>query len=235
MARRCSFCGKDSPDDSAYCNYCSRPLEVDLICPKCGAKNPSYGVFCGSCGSDLPKVERPPAPPVPTMPPVTHPSRIEGQVLAPSACPHCGSRVSVYDFECPSCRRVLMGDDTESLAGGYDGPSESALTGTLLAAGVLLFLTGILAIAQGGLYLMASSIATQVDMPVGGVTCCGILSGIFGVAAVFGGYQCVTRGSWMFAMLGALLAMLSIAFLVGFVLGLIALILVAISKNEFSD
>jgi ribosomal protein L40E len=231
MAKRCSSCGKDSPDDSIYCNYCSRPLEVDVICPKCGAKNPSYGVFCGSCGDELARVTRPPEPPPPAVP---LPSRLEGPVLAPHACPNCGSRVSVYDFECPHCRRVLGEDDSESLYGGYDGPSEPA-SATPLAAGILMIITGILAIGQGGLFLLTGSIAAQIDVPTGGITCCGLLSILFGLAALIGGYFSLSRSSWTFAMLGAVLAMLSGAFVIGFVLGLIALILVGISKEEFSD
>lgn len=232
MARRCSYCGKDSPDDSVYCNYCSRPLEVDQICPKCGAKNPSYGVFCGSCGSDLPKVERPPEPPTSRPPPGTEPSVPKAQGPGHRACPRCGNRVSIYDIECPNCRQTIEseGGYYES---AYDGPEPRS--GGLTAAGVLTIVTGVLAIGQGGIYLLVGSIAADIGVSVAGLTCCGSLSVLFGLAALFGGYNALTRSSWAFALLGAILAMLSIAFYIGFLLGLIALILVAISKEEFTS
>jgi len=233
MAKRCSACGKDSPDESNYCNYCSRPLEIDVICTACGAKNPSYGVFCGTCGGDLAKVRRPPEPPPPVVP---IPSRLEtaSTSQAYKMCPRCGSHASIYDFECPNCRSSLTPVDDESLPYGYDGPPDSGSSVPMIA-GILTILTGVLAIGQGAFYLLAGSIAATMDVPGGAITCCGMLDILFGLAALFGGYCSIQKSKWIFAIVGAILAMLSFAFLVGFVLGLIAVILVAISKAEFME
>jgi hypothetical protein len=104
-----------------------------------------------------------------------------------------------------------------------------------MIAGILMILTGVLAIGQGAFYLFVGSIASTMEVPGGAITCCGMLDVLFGLAALFGGYCSIQRSKWIFAILGAVLAMLSFAFAFGFVLGLIALILVGISKDEFME
>jgi hypothetical protein len=47
----CPVCGKPA-GSGKFCNNCGAPLGL-IICPKCGAKNPSGTNFCGECGTKL--------------------------------------------------------------------------------------------------------------------------------------------------------------------------------------
>ncbi|KYK29735.1 MAG: hypothetical protein AYK23_04970 [Candidatus Proteinoplasmatales archaeon SG8-5] len=63
---------------------------------------------------------------------------------------------------------------------------------------------------------------------------CGVIFIIFSILALLGGIMAITRKSWGFAVVGAIFGLLTIGpYGLGFVLGLVALILIIISKDEF--
>ena len=138
-----------------------------------------------------------------------------------NVCPYCG-----YDYRVP----MMM------------GPPPVRKTGTPVAGGVLVIIAGILALANGILYLaFTTSDLTGISLPPeislqdieSIVRACGAIEIIFGVVAILGGIFAVQRKHFGLALLGSVLGMLGLGFTFGGLLGLIGLILVAISRKEF--
>ena len=99
----------------------------------------------------------------------------------------------------------------------------------ILIAGVLGLLHGLLTLGAVG-----EVHALGYEVP-GSVTCCAGLMCLFGLIAVFGGYNAIKRGSVLLAIVGGILGILSIGFFIGALLSLIGIILVAVSHAEFSE
>lgn len=91
-------------------------------------------------------------------------------------------------------------------------------------------LAGVLAIGQGLLYLAGASLIT---LGSGFLCVCGGLDFLFGAASVMAGLYAIKRENFAAAIIGAILGMLGIGFLIGFVFGLLAVIFIAISQKEF--
>jgi len=115
---------------------------------------------------------------------------------------------------------------------GYYPPQSS---GTPIAAGVLLLIGGILALIDGVIVLALGSLAGSLVPEAGAIyAVCGALVMVFGILGLLGGIVALQRKLWALALVGAIFCMLSIGpYFISSILGLIALILVAISKNEF--
>jgi len=138
-----------------------------------------------------------------------------------NVCPYCG-----YDYRMP----VMM------------GPPPVRKTGTPVAGGALVIIAGILALANGFLYLaITSSDLPGITLPQG-ITpqdfesimrVCGAIEIIFGIVAILGGIFAVQRKHFGLSILGSVMGMLGLGFTFGGLLGLIGLILVAISRKEF--
>ncbi len=139
-----------------------------------------------------------------------------------NVCPYCG-----YDYRAPT----MM------------GPPPVPKTGTPVAGGILVLIAGLLALANGILYL-ASNVAdlTGISLPPevtlqqfeSVVRVCGVVELIFGIVAVMGGVFAIQRKHFGLAIAGSVLGMIGFGFTFGAILGLIGLILVAISRKEFS-
>lgn len=93
-------------------------------------------------------------------------------------------------------------------------------------------LAGVLALGQGILWAGVSS-AAAAYIPTGALCLCGGVDMIFGLASIAGGIMALKRTSFGLALLGAILGMLGFGFLIGALLGLIAVILIAVSRNDF--
>lgn len=111
-----------------------------------------------------------------------------------------------------------------------------------LIAGIFLIIAGIEGLALGGfLAAFGGEIASTMGAipggdEVGGIfLVCGIIFMIFGILALVGGIMSATRKSWGMALVGAIFGLfcLGFVFLEASLLSLIALILIAISKDEF--
>jgi hypothetical protein len=98
----------------------------------------------------------------------------------------------------------------------------------------LAILAGVLALGQGVLYVSVDA-AVSAYIPTGtGMLClCGGLDIVFGLASLAGGIMALKRTSFGLALLGAILGMLGFGFLIGALLGLIAVILIAVSRQDF--
>jgi zinc-ribbon domain len=151
-------------------------------------------------------------------------------------CVSCGRTIDFSANVCPYC--------------GHDyrmpiyGPPIRKRSSMPVIAGVLTIIAGLLAIGLGVLYLtMGVS-----DLENSGVTLppevsledvqdllsvCGALAVLFGVIAIIGGVFAIQRKHFALAIIGGLFGMAGIGFFLGALLALIALILVAVSKEEF--
>ncbi len=240
--------------DAGFCNYCGRDLRersAGRKCPKCGAPNPVHVVFCGVCGTDLPPAteqekvaEREAA----SRPAVAIPQPAASSDLP--VCQWCKKPVSGYGRVCPHCQKDMITGVAApwqaSTASSYESPSyssdsyyssdlvESRQSPAPTIAGVLLILAGIVAMGQGVVYLVAEDIAASAGYGSIGIGCCGGMDLAFGVASLIGGVLAIQRNHFVLALLSCICAILSLAFLfVGPLLGLVAIVLLAVSKEEF--
>jgi hypothetical protein len=151
-------------------------------------------------------------------------------------CVTCGRTINFSANVCPYC--------------GHDyrmpvyGPAIRTHSSMPLFAGIMVIIAGLAAIGMGFLYLtMGAS-----DLDGSGVTLppevsledvqdvlsvCGSLAILFGVIAIIGGVFTIQRKHFALAIIGALFGMAGVGFLLGALLALIALILIAVSKQEF--
>ena len=150
-------------------------------------------------------------------------------------CISCGRPIDFSANVCPYC--------------GYDyrmamtmGPPPVHKTGTPTAGGVLVIIAGLLALINGFVYLAfsASSLSGLALPPEVSlqdveniVRVCGAIEIVFGFVAILGGMFAIQRKHFGLAVTGSVLGMLGFGFTLGALLGLIGLILVAISRREF--
>lgn len=217
-AMKCPNCGNDSPRHVNFCCYCGKSFGTTAasgVCPKCGVLNAPGLAKCGNCGELI----------VPLMPqPVAVVSR-------------------TYMKKCKWCDRdipIRGGDLCWECASGTDSYSASVSvrtesSGLLVAAGILLMIAGVLAIGQGLLYLVAGSMVASLGYSVGPVVCCGLLDLLFGIGSIGGGIFAVKQNGFLYAIVGSVCALLSLGFVIGSLFGLLGLIFIAVSKDDFAD
>lgn len=211
---RCVWCGSENKSDGSYCLKCGKPLDGGALpgkCVECGALNALNMTKCGSCGARLPVVK-------PEMMVKARP-----QV----ACRWCGKPASPGEDECWECTRRK--NDTTL------GSTEKKAGGTLMLGAVLLIIAGLMALLQGILYMMLGSMIVDVDPSFSGyMGCCGFLDVLFGLGGIAGGYFATKRTNFGLVTIGAIVAMLGLGFMIGGLLGLIALVIVVTSRDEFT-
>ncbi len=232
----CPDCGKSNPAGSVYCNSCGKKLptvsfEGTVKCPYCGEPGQEYRFNCSKCGKELPRDSE------------GKPLRTEvgtgkkfcrrcGREIGPAVtvCSYCGA--STGDVWASSQASERYSDD-----GSYIEMPPTPSSSSPTIAGIMLVLAGILAVGQGAIYFVADNIASGLPgyYSSGALCLCGSLDILFGLAAFGGAYSCFDRGNFWLAITGAVLGMLGLGFLLGGLFGLIGLILVAVSKDEFED
>ncbi len=138
-------------------------------------------------------------------------------------CPYCG-----YDYRAP-----MMG-----------GPPPTRRSGSPVAGGVLVIIAGILALVNAATFLTYTAAdleGTGVGLP-SGVTWdeiagilkgCGVIEIVLGIVAIVGGVFAIQRRHFGLAIAGSLMGMFGFGLTFGALLGLIGLILIAISRKEF--
>ena len=219
-----------------------------MRCAKCGKDNPGYTAFCGWCGSDLKETAGGAVRTQPEQRAADTPSAADtpvGEYAQPEMryCSKCGTRIQANSYTCPNCGdypwQAPTQRSTQTIWETDDSASESYTTpiharprsSTPVIGGIMSILAGVLALGQGLLYLAGSTLITF----YGGTLClCGGLDSLFGVIAIVGGISALKREGFAIALVGAILGMLGFGFLIGFVFGLIALVLIAISRQEFA-
>ncbi|HEX7392236.1 MAG TPA: zinc ribbon domain-containing protein [Thermoplasmata archaeon] len=150
---------------------------------------------------------------------------------------------------CVACGRVIAWEANVCPYCGHDYRMAAMLAPPVqrsskpTAGGVLILVAGILALANGVLYLFLdiSDFGTIPTLPEGiteadieGIMrACGAVMIIFGAIAILGGVFALQRKHFGLAVAGGIMGMLGIGFSFGALLGLVGLILVAISRREF--
>ncbi len=145
--------------------------------------------------------------------------------------------MDIWDTVCPHCHEdpsyVTPGSipsDSDYYKTDYDYEPSKSASGAVIGGGILAILAGVLALGQGILY---ASVSAAVYVPTGAVCLCGGIDILFGLASLAGGIMALKRTSFTLALLGAILGMLGFGFLIGALFGLIAVILIAVSRNDF--
>jgi hypothetical protein len=133
-------------------------------------------------------------------------------------CPRCGREIASSPAFCPSCGTHLGAVQ----AGGK--PELSA------AAGILDIVCGVFAILFAlGLLIFLILVPFEADIPYGLIVLPGlIIMAGGGVLAIVGGTQALKRRSWAIALAGAAAAAVGMG-----ILGIAALVLTALSRDEF--
>lgn len=197
-------------------------------CPNCGLENPYYAVYCGGCGQELSeeikkgptqeptaKDARPPGP----SPDSSNPVRRATPLVRPSGEKLEVPRASLLPvqpiFGIKESRRV--GFNSTPIIGGT----------CAIVAGFLGMLQGVVLIA-GGPYLMDYSSSS-----VGFNILLGLVCLAFGFLSILGGMDARVRTKYRQSLIRAVLGMVSYGFLIGAFLGLAAVILIALSQEEF--
>lgn len=108
-------------------------------------------------------------------------------------------------------------------------------TATPIAGGVLLIVAGILGAIGGVVTMMFSSALFFFPGLETLLLVCGLLQIIFGAFALIGGVMGIQRKMWGLALVGGILGIFAIGpYALASILSLIGLILIAVSKQEFS-
>jgi len=152
-------------------------------------------------------------------------------------CVTCGRAIEWHMNVCPYC-----GHDYRVVA----GPPMKPRTSKPVIGGALVILAGILALSMGVLYIVLEpsdletwgySPVSEADMSLSEVAdilgMCGIIEIVIGLVAIAGGAFALMRRNFGLAIAGAVVGMIGVGFLVGGLLGLIGLVLIAISRSEF--
>ena len=130
-------------------------------------------------------------------------------------CVSCGRAFSWDANVCPYCghdyRVAMMGPQQQQ-------KKESAMP---LIGGILIMLPGIGYLIGGGVLAVGSS-----AFLFGGGVLCGAVLLVLGIIAILGGIFAIQRKNFALALIGGI-------FVVPSILGLIGLILIAVSKDEF--
>lgn len=184
-------------------------------CKRCGQENLDESTFCGKCGASL--GEAPPAGPAPpAQPPGAQPPYPQyGPPPYPQYAPP-----PYPQYAAP--------------------PKETKLA---VAGGVLVLVGGVLAIITSfvGLILFSLFYGDYYGgfyyYPYGFwmfQVICGVVGMAFGAIAIIGGYFAIKRRNFAMAVVGAVFCLLSVGPVgISSILGLIGLILIAVSSHEF--
>jgi hypothetical protein len=131
-------------------------------------------------------------------------------------CPKCGREVTGNPTFCPGCGAEL---------GGGQSPKK---TGTIIVAGILDIIVGCLGLfGVLGLMVAIAFVSDEPDtlailVPVA------VLLALKSILALVGGMYALQRRNWVMALVGAIAAALPFS-----LLGIIALILTALSRDQF--
>ncbi|MBN1678611.1 MAG: zinc ribbon domain-containing protein [Candidatus Thermoplasmatota archaeon] len=209
-------------------------------CPSCGSDNPTHVSFCGRCGAAIPYDLRMAAQ---NEPVTSAPQEQTPDSVPMKKCNWCGELNKWNANYCTNCGRDPHGQPYLHAA-SRSGPSSSHYgyvgrrrkSGLPVAGGILAILAGVLALVQGLLYLVVESVVFDIGgVGTGSLCFCGGLDIVFGLASFASGILAIQRRNFWLSILGAVLGMLGLGFLIGALFGLLGLILIAVSREEFSS
>lgn len=197
-------------------------------CPQCGATNPSYAVYCGKCGQELPEEFRKRA----AQEPTANDARFVAPALDSSNPVRSASRPARSSGERLDVPRAVL-TPVPSVFGTRESRRREfnpnpLIGGTCaIAAGFLGMIQGIVAVAGGSAAIGYSITFSGLQILLGFVAVA------FGFLSVLGGLDARLRTRYKRSLIRAILGMVAFGFGIGALLGLVAVILIALSQDEF--
>jgi Double zinc ribbon len=196
-------------------------------CRNCGRVNPDGSAFCDRCGKSLTEVQPP---------------------IQRRECPQCGAFNTVSATSCKSCSAVLpsLYPDISSTLASTGSPSQTdgwlrdsvdVRSQKPSIAAVLMVGAGISELIVAARDLTMQVPATDIPIDLSGLLLlCGAFELILGLVVIAGAYVAFKRGSFMLTVVATIAGMLAVGpFYLGFLMSLVALVMVALSKDEFLE
>ena len=128
---------------------------------------------------------------------------------------------------------------------GMGMPAQQGKGMMSMAGGVLILVSGILGLLMWVFFTLLVVGGTSAILPIPGfpagmagslatfLLVCGLIGLVFSIIAIVGGVMGIRRKMWGLSLVGGIFGLLAIGYLLGSLLGLIGLILVAVSKKDF--
>ncbi len=138
-------------------------------------------------------------------------------------CVSCGRAIAWDASVCPYCGH----DYRAQMYGQQQVKKESAMP---MVGGILILIAGLIEIAGGAVVIGGGAFFVSLDFGGAIAIACGALVVLLGVIALIGGVFAIQRKHFGLAILGAILGLGG-----WFIPGLIGLILIAVSRDEFRD
>ncbi len=189
--------------------------------------NPDRSAFCDRCGKPLTAEQIP---------------------IRSRECPQCGVFNSVAATSCKACSTVLpsLYPDISSTLASTGSPAETDgwLQDSVEARSQKPSIAAVLMVGAGILELFAAirGFTAQVpttDLPInvsGFIFFCASLEFLMGLIVILGAYVAFKRGSFTLAVIATIAGMLGVGLLdLGSLMSLVALVLIALSKDEFLE
>jgi hypothetical protein len=215
----CPTCGANNKDEAVFCGKCgSKMVQPTVKCKVCGRNISMEDTFCPHCGMDRRLVEHPYDQSVPNPTPVAYPYQPTNQAPPPMyapptnvPCGRCGMGVAIGLDRCPYCSHKMRGSRTKDLAG---------------IAGGLIFLAALINVTLFG---MASLGAMLYPDDFDAYAAAFMVIAVLNLFAFWGAICAIRRRKYSIAIIGAIIPIFSFVFF----LGIIAVVLLVISKDHF--
>jgi len=198
-------------------------------CSFCGAENPSYAVYCGKCGREMigdsgkikaqePQTKEVPQPryPLDSSNPVRR---------TPIAAQPYGEKLAVpRGLVVPVPRKAEV-----------EQPEHKRITPDPVIGGICAMGAGFLGMLQGMVLLASGTMADSITGAFGLDALLGLVAIAFGFLSILGGLDARLRTRYKKSLTRAILGMVAFGFTVGAFLGLVAVILIALSREQFDE
>ncbi|NYT12565.1 MAG: hypothetical protein GKC03_08480 [Methanomassiliicoccales archaeon] len=143
-------------------------------------------------------------------------------------CPNCGFKIREEPPPSKPVKDKFLAEERAKERAGYAGT-------LIMISGLLAFITGLSMVVYPDPFINWYS-QVFINLSSDAIMIWGAIMLVFGLISIVGGVRATRRRSWSIATLGGFLGFIaSGGFFLGTIFGLIGLILVVISKDEFKD